>query len=277
MKQKKLSFLKKGSIKLPKTEMTVTKRQRFVVAVLLLSLGLFFIEHQFGKSGFYISIFLSVLSVIFFALSMHKDLRENFTPNLLIMPFFFTLAFSLFYFLVPARFLSRILLTSIYAIGLYSLFLSLNIFTIASIRTIALLSSARTVSFIISLISYFFLSTVAFSLHIGIVPLALLVFFFSFFLVYQSIWTITLEKSIKKNLLWSLLLAVCLAEVSLMLWFWPSTPTLVALFLTGIFYTMVGLSHVWFEKRLFKGIIWEYVWVAVLVFCILILFTSWKA
>jgi hypothetical protein len=30
------------------------------------------------------------------------------------------------------------------------------------------------------------------------------------------------------------------------------------------------------EKRLFRGVLWEYIWIAVIVFCIFIAFTTWK-
>lgn len=254
----------------------ISKRQRFVISVIILSLGLFLSEHLFGKGGFYLVIILSILSDLLFLLSMLGDIRGNLSLQVMILPFLYTLSFGLFYFLVPYRFLTRIAMTSLYAVGLYSLFLSQNIFVVASIRNIALLSGARIVSFVITLISYFFLSTIVFSLDLHILPTSVLLFIFSFLLILQSIWTITLDNSVKSSLLWVLALSLCLFEISLILWFWPATPALIALFLTGFFYTAVGLSHTWFDKRLFKGVMWEYIWVAVIVFCILILFTSWK-
>lgn len=255
--------------------LNIGKRQKFIIAVVLLSLGLFLLENMFGKSGFFISLLLPIFTVILLFWSNHKDIKENFTLNIFILPFFYSLAFCLFFFLVPSRFLTRILSTSLYAIGLYSLFLAQNIFSVSSIRTIALLSSARTVSFIITLVSYFFLSVSIFTLDFPALPMAILLSFFSFFLIAQSLWTVTLEKSLITHLTWELTLTLCLFEISLFLWFWPSSPTVVALFLTGFFYIIVGLSQVWFDKRLFKGVMWEYIWVAAIVFFILIFFTSW--
>lgn len=220
--------------------------------------------------------FLSFLTDFLLFLSLHDDIRENFYPQIFILPFFYSLAFGLFYFLVPVRFLTRIIVTSLYGVGLYSLFLSANIFTVSAIRTIALLSSARTVSFALSLLSYFFLSNVVFSLHTNVFLTLLLILGFTFPLVLSSIWTYTLERDIKPDLFWSISLTILLFESSVILWFWPSMPTLISLFLTGIFYTMVGLSHAWFEKRLFKGVILEYFWVAIVTFIVLIFFTAWS-
>lgn len=252
------------------------KRQKFVLAVVLLSLSLFITEFQFGKaSGFYIVFVLSLFSDLLLYWAIRKDLQENFSPFTFILPFFYSLAFGLFYFLIPARLYARILLTLLYAFGLYSLFLSQNIFTVSSIRTIQLLSGARIVSFVITLVSFFFLSNIVLSLHLFILPYLVLIALYSFALTYHSLWTYTLQKSPHTLWIWCLAMTVLILEAAGVLWFWPSSPTVIALFLTGFFYTLVGLSHVWFERRLFKGVLWEYVWVGVVVFFVLNLFTKW--
>ena len=156
------------------------------------------------------------------------------------------------------------------------LYLSENIFIVSSMRTIALLSSARTVTFTISLLSYFFLSNVIFSLHLNVFLTLFFIFCFTFPMILQALWIYTLEKSIKTNFNWALFLTISIFELSILLWFWPSTPTLIALFLTGVFYSIVGLSQVWLEKRLFKGVIWEYILVSLIVFSVLFFYTSWS-
>lgn len=258
-----------------KKKINITKRQKFAVGVMSLSILLFISELLLGKQAIYIVLFLSVLADLFLLWALRNDLRDNFSLQIFILPFLFTISFGLFYLLVPARFLARIFMTSLYAVGIYSLFLSQNIFVVSSIRTIALLSSARTVSFVITLISFFFLTNVIFTLHLNVILTILFLAIFSLPLILQSIWTYTLDRGIKEDFVWGLLLTLCLSEITLLLWFWPSNPTMIALFLAGFFYIIVGLSHVWFEKRLFKGVLWEYIWVAVVVFTVLVAFTSW--
>lgn len=253
----------------------LTKRQQFIVSVLFLTLILFFSESILGKSGFYLSFFLAVLTCVLLYLSNVKDIRENFSWAVFLLPFFYTLAFGLFFFLTPARLSLRLVFTLGYGIGLYSLFLTQNIFTVASIRTIALLASARTVSFIITLVSLFFLSNIIFTLRFWIVPTVILEGVATFFLTSQSLWTITLDKSINIKNIWVFVITFCIMELSLLLWFWPANPTIIALFITGFFYTIVGPSQVWLERRLFKGVMWEYIWVAFIVMLIFITFTSW--
>lgn len=252
----------------------VSKRQKFVISVIVLSLILFFSEHLFGRSGIYIVSLFSLLTGVFLFWGVRLDLKDNFSPQIFILPFFYSLACGLFYFLFPARFLTRVIMTSLYALGLYSLLLAVNIFVVSSIRTIALLSSARTVSFVVTLLSYLFLSNVIFSLHTNVFLTAFLIFVLSFPLVLESIWTYTLEKRLQFfELFWVLALTICLVEVAFILWFWSLIPIIIALFLTGFFYIIVGLSQVWLEKRLFKSVMWEYIWVGVLVFTIFIFFT----
>lgn len=255
-----------------------TKRQKFVLSVVILASSLFFSEYFIGKSTIFFILLLALSADLLFLWAIRNDLKENFSLHLLILPFFYSISFGLFFFLVPTRLLSRIVITSLYAIGLYSLFLSQNIFIVASIRTIALLSSARTVSFILILITYFFLSNVIFSLHLSLLWVILILSISSFFLVAHSLWMYTLEKSInKQSLFWTFSLTGILIELAFILWFWPTTPTVIALFFAGFLYAIVGLSHVWIEKRLFKRVLWEYIWVGAIVSFILLFFTFWKA
>lgn len=256
--------------------LAIDKRQKFVLGVMVLSGILFVSEFQFGRSGLVVAVILGILMDVILFWAIKEDLKENFTPSVFILPFFYSLSFGLFYFLVPARLIFRLLLTAFFAFGAYSLFLSKNIFTVSSIRTIALLSGARIVSFILTMLSYFFLSNIIFTLHLHLIFVLPLMVLYTFTLAYQSLWSYAPAKTPNRQLLeWAGGLTLCMIEIAAVLWFWPSTPTVIALFLAGFFYTIVGISHVWFEKRLFRGVMWEYVWVGATVCFVLLLFTSW--
>lgn len=258
-----------------KFSFSIGKRQKFVIAIALLTLGLFFGEFQFNRFGIAIAFTLAVFTNVFLWWAIHKDAVENKSYYIFILPFFYSLAFGLFYFVTPAVFTAHLLLAAIYAFGLYSLLLSQNILTVASIRTIQLLSGARIVSFVITLISFFFLSNILYTLRIPIFPVIIILFLYTFPMIYHSLRTYSLQKGMQPTSIWASALTICLVEAATLLWFWPSSPTVIALFLTGFFYTIVGLTHIWFERRLFKGILWEYVWVGCIVFFVLNLFTQW--
>lgn len=256
-------------------QFSIEKRQKFVIGTILLALGLLLTEYRLSLSGIIAAILLSVGTNIFLFWAIHKDVRENKAYPVFILPFFYSLACGLFYFLTPTAFVARLILTAVYAFGLYSLFLSQNILVVSSSRTIALLSGSRIVSYVITLVSFFFLTNIVFTFHVTIFPIIAIMLVYTYLLVYHSLWTYTLQKGQQPLSLWVSAITVCLVEIATMIWFWPTNPTVVALFLTGFFYTIVGLSHIWFEKRLFKGILWEYVWVGCIVFFVLILFTQW--
>lgn len=254
---------------------TIEKRQKFIISVTLLSILLFITEFQFGKSGLITAVMLSFLTDLCLFWAIKDDLNETNGLVVFILPFFYSLAFGSFYFLIPGRIIFRLLLTLLYAFGLYSLFLSQNIFVVSSVRTIQLLSGARIVSFVITLLSYFFFSNIVYSLHIFVLYEVLLVALYTYLLSFHSIWTYSLQKTAYSTPLWVLGMTTCLAEIATAVWFWPTSPTIIAIFLTGIYYVIAGLSHVWLEKRLFRNVLWEYVWVCVIVFFMLILFTQW--
>lgn len=252
-----------------------SKRQKFVLSVLILSVGLFIAEYVVGRSGVILVLILSFLTSFLLYLSLREDLKENFTPQVLILPFFYTLALGLFYLLVPARLLTRFAMTFLYALGLYSLFLSENIFTVSAIRTIQLLSGARTISLVLTMLSFFFISNVVFSFHTNIFITLGLVALYTFPIVLHSVWTYAQEKSLFSQVFWVLTITICLIEVAAFLWFSQGSPTVLALFLTAIFYVILGLTHAWFERRLFRGVILEYFWVTIISFIFLTLFSSW--
>jgi len=254
----------------------IEKRQKFAIGVGLLSVMLFLSAYFHTTYGIFMVLFLAFFSDLFLLWTIYGDLKNNFSSKVFILPFLYSLSFGLFSFLTPARLLTRLILTILYAIGLYSVFLSQNIFTVASIRTIALLNSGRIVSLVISLIAYFFLTNTAFSLRVSLLPTGVLLFIFSFLFTSHAMWTYTLEKSLKKDLVWILVCSLCLVELGIALWYWPTSPTVVALFLTSVWYIFIGLSHIWFDRRLFRNVLWEYVWVAVIAVLVLISFTKWQ-
>ncbi len=268
--------VKKGSNRV-KLRALFNKRQKFIIAMLILSLAFFFSERVFMNAGILFSFIIAICTELFFLWSMYSDIQDTKSYQIFVLPFFYSLSFGLFYYLTPPRFLTNIIVTTLYAIGLYSLFLSENIFVVASIRTIALLTGARIVSFVLTLVSFFFLVNVSYSLHSNIFLTVGIIIVFTFFLLYHSLWTYTLDKSILSSGTWVSLLTLCISEMAILLWFWPSSPTVIALFLTGLFYIVAGLSHVWIDRRLFRNVLWEYVWVGLVIFIIFIFSTQWRS
>lgn len=254
----------------------LNKRQKFVGIVALLSVGLFLSEIFTGQKLIVSALILSVATNLLLFLVLKDDIKGTFYYPIFILPFLYSFAFSLFYSIIPARFLTRLMLTGIYGFGMYSLFLTQNIFAVSGIRTINLLRSARIVSFVLTLVILFFLINISFSLRLPIYVLPILVFIIVFFLHFQSVWVYTFDKEfLSEALLSSLTVAFAIMQLSIVLIIWPVSASIYSIFLTGIFYTYSGLLHAWIEKRLFKGILWEYVWVGFLSILILLVFSKW--
>ncbi len=252
---------------------SIDKRQKFVISVVILTIGLIYTEFQFYSAGILVPFILAVLTDVFLFWSIYKDIKERRVYEIFILPFLYSLAFGLFCLLTP-NFMYRVVLAIVYAFGLYSLFLSQNIFVVSSTRTIALLSGARIVSSVVTLISFFLLTNVVFTLHLVIFPVLILVLIYTYLLFYHSLWTYTLQKITQPLAIWVSALTMCIIELTAIMWFWRSKPPIIALFLTGFFYIVAGLSHIWFEKRFFKGILWEYAWVGFVVIFVLIVFSG---
>lgn len=257
-------------------KISLSKREKFVASVFILSAGFFFSEIFTGAVFIIGGIIIACMTALFLYLSLKEDIKGTFYYPLFILPFLYALSFELFYSLVPARTLTRLLLTVVFAFGLYSLYLTQNIFAVSGIRTINLLRSARIVSFVITIFTMFSLLNVLFSLKLPIFVAPFIVGVIVFLLAFESLWSYALARqSIGEVITAALICAISIAELAAVVAIWPVNAVIYAIFLTGIFYTYSGLSHAWIEKRLFKGILWEYVWVGFLSILILILFSQW--
>src|SRR3989344_8959498 len=108
----------------------MSKRKRFILTSIILSLG--FIGIQFIPNQYrFLSIgSLGVLTILMFVWSLREGLGFNSTILTLILPLFFTLGVGFFWFLLPTNVFTRIPIVIFYGIGIYSLCLTLNIYSV---------------------------------------------------------------------------------------------------------------------------------------------------
>src|SRR3990167_7454905 len=133
----------------------MSKRRRFILTSILLSLG-FIAVQVFPQQYRFLSIgSLGVLTLILFSWSLREGLSYNMTLLALILPILFTVAVGLFWFLLPSSIFARIPVVALYGFGVYALCLTVNIYTVAAVRTIALMRAARGVGFVITLLTFF--------------------------------------------------------------------------------------------------------------------------
>jgi len=100
--------------------------------------------------------------------------------------------------------------------------------------------------------------------------------FFSIPLYLQGYWAVHLEKKIsKEEILLSLISGFVMAEIALLLFFWPVTVAVGSLFLTTSVYIILGLGQAQLETRLFQQTVREYLLVGFIVFLGMFLATRW--
>jgi hypothetical protein len=138
--------------------------------------------------------------------------------------------------------------------------------------------AARGVGFVLSLTTYFLVYDTILSLRTSIVLTSLLILVFSIPLYLQGYWAVHLEKKInKEEILLSLISGFVMAEVALLLFFWPVTVAVGSLFLTTSVYIILGLGQAHLEARLFQQTVREYLLVGFIVFLGMFLATRWGA
>lgn len=263
-------------LKWPKVSLALTKRQNFVAVTVVLTLGLLS-QHFLGARFSYLGAgLLGVMALFLSWYALREEMRGIKHLTLLTLPTLFTLAVSYFYFLVPVRFITRVPFAFFFALGFYAILLTENIFNVAGERTIQLIRAAQAVGFYLTLVTVFLLYDITFSLHLPFFVNFLFIFLISFFLFLPSLWHITLEERIGKSVWYfSLLLALVLAEFALAFSFWPILTLTEAIFLTSVFYTLLGISQYYLAEKLFRRATLEFLLVAGVIFILTLFTTSW--
>ncbi len=256
--------------------LTVSKRQILVFFSILMTGGLTVSLLSEGRSLYLLSLLLAIASGLATVWVLRKDLAGIKYFVLPILPFFFTFAMSLFFQLLPERWLTRLPFMVVYGVSIYLIFLNQNVYNIAAIRTIALLRAAHSVGLLFTLISVFIISNVTFSLRFNFVILTLILTVICGLMIFQTLWSFELEDLLTKRLLkMTLVLTLIVGQVVLTLSFWPAEPTVSAIVVTTAVYVLLGLSQAYYTDRLFRRTAIEYISLGMGVFLLLFLTTSW--
>jgi hypothetical protein len=254
----------------------MSKRRRFVITSVILSLGFVAIQFLTDQNRFWAIGVLGIATIVLFVWSLFEGLGKNMTLLTLVLPTIFTLGVGTFWFLLPANIYARIPIIIFFGIGIYILCLTMNIFTVSASRTIALLRAARGVGFVLSLVTLFLVFDAILSLRSQIYFLLPLVLTVSFPLFYQGFWSVTLEREFSKDILiMSVLATLIVVETAAALFFWPVTVVVGSLFLTVTSYILLGLGQSKIEGRLFSTTIREHLVVGALVLVAMFFSTHW--
>jgi len=255
----------------------LNKRARFILSAFILGIGLLFIQSISFSWRYLMVVFWSILAIPLCFWSLREGLTFKVEWFIIpILPVFFCAAVALFYFLFPQSLVYRISIFLFFSFGIYIVLLSENIFTVATLRTIALLRAAQAIGFLLTLLTIFFLYNTVFSFRLFPWWNAILVFFISFPLFFQSLWTVGLEKKIEvKTLLFAVIFSLVVAQLALIVSLLPVNVLTGSLFLTCASYVLLGMASAEISGRLFRKTIREYLAVGGLMFLAFLLTISW--
>lgn len=256
------------------------KQQRFVIQTTVLTAGLLITQLIWEDYRFFMVLILSIFSYLLTAWSLKEDIIGTEWLLLFILPVLFTASMSLFYFLLPGRWISRLTISAIFAIGTYAIVRAENIYNVAAQRSIQLLKVAQTVGLLITLTVLFFSTVVVFSLRLAFWQNMFILVPLSFVLALQSLWSARLETKLTGQLLvYSAVLAIVIGEIAAVLSFWPvfksSGFAIVALFISSTYYSMVGMTQQYLLGRMFTNTTREYIVTFFSMFVLLIFATRW--
>lgn len=263
-------------IKAPKWMLRIEKRIRFVISSLILAALMLFSTFFFFDRAW---IFIPILIISCYLLtyfSILEGIDKNEWLMLFLMPVLFTIASYLFYYLFPVRWLTRIPFISIYAISIYAIFLTSNIFNVGVEKNLQLYRAAFSVNFFYQTLTIFLLFNTLISLKENFLINALGAGIITFPMSLQFFWSRKLDHHFEPDVvIFSLLLTLLLAETAIVLSFVPFTTTIFALVLTAVYYGFAGIFFAFLDLRLFKETVREYFIVLGFVLLIAILTLSW--
>ena len=256
----------------------LSKRQQFILITFCLTLILMLTQLiSIEYIRYPLVVLLAAITYVGSAFGLREDLKGVEWFTLLIPLTLYSAAVALFYFLLPARWLTRIPIAFLYAVGLYGYLLTQNIYNVAANRTIALLRAARSVGFLLTILTYYLLTLTILSFRSYPIFNSLLIGSISWLHIFPALWSVELtQKASGRVVVFSIALALVLAELSWAFSMWPMPTTMIALLLSSVLYSTVGMAQEYLSQKLYKKTIIEFVSVCVIVFLAALLTTRWR-
>jgi len=253
------------------------RREKFVIASIVLTLALWAIQLIQLEVRYFAVIAFAFVTYLVSAWSLSEDLQRFESLTILPFPAVYAASVALFYFLLPEGLLSRLFSLGLFGIGMYALLLTSNIFSVAKGRTIQLVHAAHAVALLFTLLTSLLLTNTIFSLRLPFYWNALLVGGSQAPLIFMSIWSVTLEQRISREVI-SLtgILTLIIIELAVVLSFFPLSVWNVALLIMAFLYIGLGLFHNYVRGVLFSNTLTEYSVVAVFTIVLFFFLFSWK-
>lgn len=260
----------------------LSKRFKFFICSVLSALGFLLLislpyeSHYFGLAAG--SVLMSFL--FWFGLGIVFDGAISTRLMVAILPVSLFLGWGLFVALLPLTVWLRIIISLIFGIICYVIFLVDNVFMVAiGYRTVPLYRAAYTVSLIITLLASFFLFNSIYSFRLPFWANTILIFLASLLIFNYQFWAIAIELPDdgkgKSRVVYSLIPALLVGELALVFSFWPVGIFKGSIYLVSVLYILLGLLQSDIRDRLFRRTWLTFSWIGIAIILGILSITRW--
>ncbi len=261
----------------------MNKRIKYILSSLVSAFGFFLLitlpyeSHYYGLAAGA----LLIMVCFWFGLGIIFD-KDWFNKMMsVILPVSFFIGAGLFVALLPLDFLGSFILSAIFGVVCYFIFLVENVFLVAiGYKTVPLYRAAYTVSLIILLLSSFLLFNSIYSFRFNYGINMLLVFLVAILVFLYQFWAIAIElpdDGKGKNIsIYVLVPSLLITQLALVFSFWPVGIFKGSIYLVSAIYVLSGLLQADIRERLFKRTWLSSIWVGVAILLGIVMMTGWK-
>jgi hypothetical protein len=261
----------------------MNKRFRYLVSSLVSAagFGLFIaLPYESRYFGLMAGIVL-VMFCIWFGLGILFEGSFNLRLMSVLLPVMFFTGYGMFGALLADNWLAIILMTLVYGGVMYAMFLVENVFLVAiGFKTVPLYRAAYTVSLILLLISSFFMYDTLFSFRTTYWVNFLVSFVLACGIFMYQFWAVSIELADDGQELslksYVLVPALLIAELTLVLSFWPTGIFKGSVYLVSAIYIFCGLVQADIRDRLFDKTKVVFLWISVAVISAILMVTKWS-
>jgi hypothetical protein len=259
------------------------KRLKYLISSLVATVG-FYLFVNLPYSSHYYGLLVGVVLVAFcfwFGLGIIFNQSLYIRLMSIILPVGFFVGFGLFATLLPQTFWTVFFSSLFFGIICYVIFLVENLFIVSiGYRVPPLYRAGYTVGLVILLLTAFFLFDSLFSFKLIYWLNFLIVFIISviiFMYVFYSV-TIELPDDGKEKNFWMYVLVpgLIMAELGMVMSFWPVGIFKGSIYLTAAVYILAGLIQLDLRDRLFKRNWTIFSWITMAIVLGMVLTTSWR-
>lgn len=235
------------------------RREKFIISSLVLSALLLTIQVLPLEWHMIASALFMLITYLVSAWALSENLNRHEWLTILPMPALFAGSVAFFYTLLPGTVLSRIFIFIVYAIGMYALLLTANIYSVAKGRSIQLLHAAHAVGFFFMMFASVLFTQTIYSLRLPFFAIGALIFLVHFPMIFVSLWSVQVKEEIGQDVtIYSLLFSLLLAEFAIVFALLPLPVWYSSLFIMSLMYLSISFVRSVLQGRLFTKTFTEY-------------------